>query len=149
MTETVAASQWRVAWGPDRDGDECVVVFRMDDLARDSEGPQIVVTGTPMSSREEAGGEDDDDDDEESESFGNSTDFLFQVRNSAGDVIADLYMEDPDDYHAGWESESFHEASERAMLVVVEIADSITAKTARWRWDGSAEALRDGEEATQ
>jgi hypothetical protein len=137
MTETVAAGQWRVAWGPEEDGDDWVVVFRMDDLPRDSEGPQIVVTGTPMSSGEESEGEDDDDDDEDSEEFGNRTDFEYQVRNSAGDVIANMCTDDPNEYHAGWESESFSEASERAMLVVQEIAGN----PKYWRWDGSAEAL--------
>lgn len=56
MTESVAAGQRRVVWGSAGDGDEWVVVFRMDDLPRDSEGPQIVITGIPMSSREEVEG---------------------------------------------------------------------------------------------
>ena len=103
----------------------------------DSEGPQIVVTGIPMSSREEVQ-EEDGDDVEACESFGNRTDIEFQVRDSAGDVIANLCMDDPDDYHAGWESESFSEASERAMIIVEEFARN----PGYWRWDGSAEALR-------
>jgi hypothetical protein len=47
-------------------------------------------------------------------------------------------MDDPDDYHAGWESESFSEASERAMILVEEFARN----QGYWRWDGLAEALR-------
>jgi hypothetical protein len=58
--------------------------------------------------------------------------------DSAGDVIANLCMDDPDDYHVGWESESFSESSERATIVVQEIAGN----PEYWRWDGSAEALR-------
>lgn len=46
-------------------------------------------------------------------------------------------MDDPDDYHAGWESENFPEVSERAMIVVEEFVDN----PGYWRWDGSAEAL--------
>jgi hypothetical protein len=137
MSETIATGQWRVAWGPAAEGDEWVVVFRLDDLPRDSEGPQIVVTGTPMSSRDEAEGEDDVDV-VVCKSFGNRTDFEFQVRNSVGELIENLRMDDPDDYHAGWESESLSEASERAMIVVEEFAGN----PGYWHWDGSAEALR-------
>ena len=55
---------WRVASGPDEDGDDWVVVFRMDNGEPDSEGPQIVVTGSPESS---GGGGDDDNEDKEGE----------------------------------------------------------------------------------
>ncbi len=47
-------------------------------------------------------------------------------------------MDDPNDYHAGWESESFSETSERAMIVVEELA----GRPEYLAWDGSAEALR-------
>ncbi|MDA4132992.1 MAG: hypothetical protein OK454_07705, partial [Thaumarchaeota archaeon] len=125
---------WRVAFGPeDEDGDDVVVVFRRDDLDRDSEGPQIIVTGSTLSDVQEA----EDEDEEDHESFGNSTDFRYEFRNSAGKVIASISVDDPDDYHGGWESESLEMASERAYSVVSEFAQN----PGYWRWDGSLEYL--------
>lgn len=54
MSETAESRQWRVARAPDY-GD-LSVVFRKDDRASDEEGPQIVMTGSPLSDyNDEAG----------------------------------------------------------------------------------------------
>ena len=120
---------WRVAFGPGEEDGDSVVVLRRDDLDRDSEGPQIIVTGSTLSDVREA----EDEDEEDYESFGNSTDFRYEFRNSAGKVIASLSVEDPDEYHGGWDSESLEEASERAYSVVSEFAGN----PGYWAWDGS------------
>jgi len=121
---------WRVAPGIETsDGDDWVVVFRMDSEKPGSEGPQIVVTGSPMSCEE------DEDEGEPSVSYGNRTDFEYQIWGPCGKLTARLREEDPDDYHGGWESESLEEASERAMLVVQEFAQN----PGYWDWDGTAE----------
>jgi hypothetical protein len=124
---------WRVIFGPEEEDGDYVVVFRKDDLDRDSEGPQIIVTGSTLSDVQEA----EDEDEEDYESFGNSTDFRYEFRNSAGKVIASVSVEDPDEYHSGWESESLEEASERANSVLSEFADN----PGYWTWDGSLDYL--------
>ena len=124
---------WQIAGEPREDGYDWVVVFRMDNQEPDSEGPQIVVTGSPMSS----GGEEDDDDENESEefvSYGNSTHFEYQIWGPDGNLVARRRREDPDEYHSGWESEGFKEASDRALSVVEELA----ANPGYWKWDGTA-----------
>jgi len=127
--------EWRVASGPEGDGEDWVVVFRMDNEKPDSEGPQIVVTGSPMSSVDE---DDDGEDDqyESSVSYGNATHFEYQIWGPSGNLVASTRSEDPDEYHGGWESESFEEASERAWIVVEEFA----AAPGYWMWDGTAES---------
>jgi hypothetical protein len=131
---------WRVASETEEDGDDWVVVFRMDNQEPDSEGPQIVVTGSPMSSGgEEDDDEDEDEDDDEGEkfvSFGNSTHFEYQIWGPDGNLVARLWREDPNEYHGGWESESFEEASDRALSVVEEFE----ANPGYWKWDGTAES---------
>jgi hypothetical protein len=134
VSETGTGS-WCVASGPDKDGDDWVIVFRMDDEDPDSGGPQIVVTGSPMSSTYQEDG--DEDEDEEFASYGNRTDFEYQIWGPDKGLVARLRVEDPDDYHGGWESESFEEASERAMIVVQQFADSPDY----WAWDGTAESM--------
>jgi hypothetical protein len=125
---------WRVAFGPEEDDDgDYVVVFRRDDLDRDSEGPQIIVTGSTMSDVQEA----EDEDEEDYESFGNSTDFRYEFRNSAGKVIASISVGDPDDYHGGWDWDTLEQASERASIIVSEFADNPDY----WKWDGSLKYL--------
>jgi hypothetical protein len=65
MNEAVAQGRWgagrssadehrarQVAQGPEKDGDDWTVVFRMGDWAPEEDGPQIVVTGCPMVSTE-------------------------------------------------------------------------------------------------
>ena len=85
----------------------------MDDLPPGSAGPQIVITGATMASYPESEEDDDSEEDEDSGSFGNRTDFEFQLWDAAGKVTASMSMEDPDEDHHGWESESIEEASER------------------------------------
>jgi len=135
MAEADASGRWRAISGPeDVDGD-WVAIFRMDDLPPGSKGPEIVVTGITMASYPESEEDDDSEEDEDSGSFGNRTDFEFQLRDAAGKVTGRMSMEDPDEYHHGWESESTEEASDRAMIVVQEFVDDPDY----WRWDGSAE----------
>lgn len=125
---------WRVACGPDGDGDGGhVVVFRRDDLDPDSEGPQIIVTGSTMSNVQEA----EDEDEEDYETFGNSTDFRYEFRNSAGKVIASRFVGDPDDYHGGWDWDTLEQASDRASIIVSEFADN----PGYWKCDGSLKYL--------
>jgi hypothetical protein len=122
---------WRVAAETEDDGDDWVAVFRMDGQEPGSEGPQIVVTGSPMSS-----GHEEDDENENFVSYGNSTHFEYQVWGPDGNLIARLRREDPNEYHSGWESESFEEASDRALSVVQEFE----ANPGYWEWDGTAES---------
>lgn len=124
---------WRVAFGPEEEDGDYVVVFRRDDLDRNSEGPQVIVTGSALSDVHES----EDEDEEDYESFGNSTDFRYEFRNSAGKVITSISVEDPDEYHGGWESESLGEASQRAYIIVSDFADN----PGYWTWNGSLQYL--------
>src|SRR6202012_4664196 len=55
---------WRIAEEPAQDGDDWSVVFRMDDLARDTAGPRIVLTAMAWSQTEEIEVIDEDDEPE-------------------------------------------------------------------------------------
>ena len=82
MTEMAGPGTWRIAWGPgqvDEDGDEWAVVFRLDALGRDAEGPQIVVTSTALTEYDSYDPEADDTYDEE---YSYTTRFTFQVSGS-------------------------------------------------------------------
>ena len=72
MSQTAEPGHWRVTGAPDYDG--LSVIFRKDDRAPDEEGPQIVMTGSPLSDyNDEAGWE---------VPFGAEITFEYQIWNS-------------------------------------------------------------------
>jgi hypothetical protein len=122
---------WRIARGPEADGDDWIVMFRMDDREPDAEGPQIVVTGSPMVSTPV------DDEEEYEPHYGNRVDREYQFWGAEGELGPSRWEADPDEYRTGWESESLSEAVERGQIAIQQIAAVFEFRP----WDGSIEAL--------
>ena len=125
--------KWRVAWGPgqvDEDGDEWAVVFRLDALGRDAEGPQIVVTSTAMTEYDSYDPEADVTYDVE---YSYTTGFAFQIWAPDGDLIALVSKEAPYSWH-NW-AVDIDDARDHAMRIVQKSAED----PGYWAtWDGTA-----------
>ena len=129
MTEIAGAGRWRVVWGPDQaneDSDEWTVVFRLDDLGRDAEGPQVLVTSTSLT-------EYDSYDPEADATCSEDTRFLFQIRAPDGDLIALASKQAPHSWHN--RAIDIADARDRAMRIIQEVAENPGYWTT---WDGTA-----------
>lgn len=123
--------------GQDEDEDEWLVVFRLDALGRDAEGPQIVVTSTAMTEYDSYDPEDEDDEDEDEkydpEEYSYTTRFAFQIWAPDGDLIALASKEAPYSWH-NWAID-IDDARDKAMWIVQKSAED----PGYWAtWDGTA-----------
>ena len=98
MTEMAEHGTWRVAWGPgqDDDEDEWLVVFRLDPLGRDAEGPQVVVMSTAETEYDAYDPEADVTYDVE---YSYTTSFDFQIWGPDKDLIAMVNKQAPYSCH--------------------------------------------------
>jgi hypothetical protein len=133
MNEAVAR-RWRVVWGPvlGQEDESWIVVFRMDDRPRDTEGPQIIVTSSAVTEYDSYDPGQDITDDVE---YSYTTSFEYQLWAPDSKLIVHRREQAPYDCH-NW-APSLEDALDSALRIVQQFAED----PGFWKWDGSAETL--------
>jgi hypothetical protein len=134
MNEAIEQGRWRVVWGPvlDEERESWIVVFRMDDRPRDTEGPQIIVTSSATTGYDSYDPEQDITYDVE---YSYTTSFEYQVWAPDRKLIVHRCEQAPYGWH-NW-APSLQDDRDEALSVVQQFAED----PGFWKWDGSAETL--------